>query len=133
MSFHGIRAIRHLQAHMGYNQKAIQLSADNLGRHAIPGEKTKELAPYSFTTYIGAQNPATLRMTNARHIAVHQAYGHSRISSKRSPGEISASGNDIVPEQELQKMNEAALNINEDIKAYENILSNYKAFTMMGK
>jgi flagellar basal body rod protein FlgB len=130
---HSAPALQHILAHMKYNQTVVQVSADNLARHPIPGEKTKKVAPYSFADYVVGQQTRAAPITHPKHIPFHEPLEKANISSRLKHSETSPNGNDIHPEEQLQQMNEATLQLHEDIKAYDSLLKSYQLFTNMGR
>ena len=129
---HQAAAFRHLHAHMNHNQHVIQISADNLARHSLPGAKAVEIAPYSFERVLGGSRSGTPGITHARHIPLQSLSGGAASSRHRSTAEVSANGNTIDPDQQLQQANEATLKLHEDMSIYRSLTELYKPFTSMG-
>ena len=125
---HQATVLKNIHAHVLYNQQALQVSADNLARHAMPGAQAVALAPYSFKNHINADQG----VTHARHIGLRSSSLHSGANRQKNTSEISANGNSISPEQELQNANTATLKITNDIAIYKTLTEIYSPFASLG-
>lgn len=94
-----------MTARMGWLNQQQNVSADNIARMHIPGEKAKELEEMSFK---GRLKGSPLLKTHANHLSGSGGlHGSASIRTSDAP-DLSMNGNNIDYQKELRDANEAS-------------------------
>jgi len=93
-----------LTARMGWLNQKTQVSADNIARMNMPGEKARVLEEMSFN---GSLKTVTLAKTDPRHLDGSHPKGAAKTRISKAAA-VTMSGSNIDYQQELQNANDAS-------------------------
>ncbi|MFN7710340.1 MAG: flagellar basal body rod protein FlgB [Holosporales bacterium] len=127
MDLKKVNVFQAITARMHYESKNQEVLADNIARAPIPGAQEKRLQPFSLHMRAGE-----LAKTHPKHLGGGEKGGAYKVSNTRDTAQ-SLNGNNIEPQEQLQRLNESSVRYNEMASLYNSFASRARLIARMGK
>lgn len=105
---------------MRYLGERQSLIAQNIANANTPDYRAQDLKPVDFSNVLAKENgKLQMAATQAGHMQPASGGGHFDSFEKRNGFETTISGNNVVMEEEMQKMSDTNLNYQETTALYK--------------
>lgn len=98
---------------MNWLTQRQEVLAQNIANSDTPGYRAKDIADLDFSQSLReARSSLVLAQTNGNHIPSPKEQETFRVSGQNRPYEVSPSGNAVILEEQMMKMNETTADYN---------------------